>query len=98
MKMDAIMKAIGKAEGRGMAEETLENLPAEGMPTDLPAEPDTESTGPPDDIPPVETGEAPGFDDLTGLPFISMENTPDVFPAEPENNDEASDILDFLFM
>ena len=98
MKMDAIMKAIEKAEERGMAEETLDSLPAEGIPADIPAAPNTEVMGPPEVTPPVESGELPEFDEATGLPFIAVENFPEQFPAEAESHGEVGDILDYLFL
>ena len=98
MKMAAIMEAIGKANGRGMAEDALEGALERGMPLDLPPEPETDPHGPPGGTPPVETGEAPAFDEATGLPFIAMENAPDEFPADAESDGQAGDILDYLFM
>lgn len=97
MKADAILNAIEKALGRGMATEALNGLPEGGMPAELPAQPETEAMGPPESIPPVETGEAPEFDEATGLPIIAMGHVPQSFPAEAESNAEAGDVLDFLF-
>ena len=74
----------------------MNGIPEGGKPTDLPANPETQAQGPPEPTPPVDTGSAPDFHDLTGLPMIAMENTPETFPAEAENG-EADDILDFLF-
>ena len=96
MKADAIFKAHGHAEGRGLATDALNNIPDGGKPTELPAAPETEAQGPPEVTPPVETGSAPEFDLMTGLPVIAMENSPEGFPAEAEYG-EADEILNFLF-
>ncbi|NNE80864.1 MAG: hypothetical protein HKN18_11400 [Silicimonas sp.] len=97
MKANAIMKAIGNAEGRGMAETALSNLPDTGQPADLPVQPEPEAMGPPDVIPPVEPGEAPEFEEFTGLPLVAIEHTPAMFPAEPDDNGVADDVLDLIF-
>ncbi len=97
MKADAILKATGNAGGRGMATDALSGLPDGDMPSELPAEPETEAMGPPYAVPPVETGEAPEFDEATGLPLIAMNNAPEGFPAEGESNGEADDILKILY-
>jgi len=95
MKADAIMKALGKAEGRGMAEEALNNIPEGGQPAELPAMPETEAMGPPDVTPPVETGEPPMFDEATGLPMIVLDKLPDTFRSGDEGEDDGED-LDML--
>lgn len=97
MKAEAILKALGHADTRGMETDALSSIPDGGMPPELPADPETEAMGPPDDTPPVETGEVPEFDEITGLPFIAMNNSPEEFPAEAASNGEAADILDFIF-
>lgn len=94
MKAEAIMKALGKAEGRGMAEDALNNLPDGGQPAELPAEPETGAKGPPETIPPVETGGAPEtpmgppmFDEATGLPMIVIDKLPEDFRADDDEDD-----------
>lgn len=109
MKADAIMKALGKVEGRGNAEDALNNLPEGGKPAVLPVTPETEAKGPPETTPPVEAGGPPElmppvaaggppmFDETTGLPMIAMDKTPEGFPAEPDSSGEAGEVLVFLF-
>ena len=97
MKTEAIMKALGLTEGRGMAQEALNNLPEGGRPAELPAQPEIEAGGRPDLIPPVETAQAPDFDEATGLPLIGQRHVFDGFPGAAEETGEAGDVLDFLF-
>ena len=97
MKVDGIAKADGNVDGRGMAHEALTNIPDGGKPAELPVTPETEAQGPPEVTPPVETGGAPMFDEATGLPLIAMENSPEGFPGQAENDGEADEFLDFLF-
>jgi hypothetical protein len=37
------------------------------------------------------------FDEATGLPMIALENFPDGFPGQVEDDVEADEILEFLF-
>lgn len=97
MKATAISKVFGNADGRGMATDALTNIPDGGKPAELPENPEVEANGPPEFSPPVETGGAPVFDTATGLPMIAMENSPEGFPGQAENDGEAYEVLDFLF-
>ena len=96
MKTEAISKALANAETKGMASDPLSNILDGSMPAKLPADPESEPMGPPSDTPPVETGEVPDLGDI-GLPLIAMDSAPDEFPANPENDGDADDILEFLF-
>ena len=95
MKADAIMKAIELAKGRGMAEETLGDLPDGGKPADLPVIPETDAMGPPAETPPVDTGEKPLFDDMTGLPVIVIDKLPESFRSGED--DESDDDFEMIF-
>ena len=97
MKANAIMRAMEKAEGRGMAEEALNNIPEGGKPAELPAMPETGAIGPPDVVPPVETGGQPEFDEATGLPLIVVDRLPDGFSnGDDDETDEDGDDMDYL--
>lgn len=96
MKAEAILKALGKAEGRGMAEDALNSIPEGGKPAELPATPETEAMGPPDVIPPVETGEKPLFDEATGLPVFVLDKLPEGFRSDEVDDDEEDDDLEML--
>ncbi len=86
MNAKAIMKALAKAD-KGMASEALNNVLEADQPGDLPAAPETEAMGPPDDLPPVETGEMPGFDPSTGLPTIVTDKLPEDFRSGEDDED-----------
>ncbi len=97
MNFAGITEALGHTSGRGKATEALDAIPDGGKPDDLPMKPEIEAQGPPDTLRPVETGEAPDFEFLAGIPMIPLENFPDDFPGQAEHNGEAEDILEFLF-
>ncbi len=92
MKAFGIMKALAHATGRGMAEDTLNDLPEGGQPDDLPVPPETEAMGPPEIIPPVETGGQPEFDEATGLPMIVIDKLPEGFRSGEDEEDEDDDL------
>ena len=92
MKADAIMKALGLAEGRGMAENALNAIPEGGMPDDLPEIPQPEAMGPPETVPPVDTGEAPQFDEATGLPLMVLDKLPEGFRSGDDDDDDGGDV------
>ena len=88
MKIDAIANALGKVEGRGMAEDALSNIPEGGKPAELPANPVTDAMGPPEIVPPVDTGEQPLFDEVTGLPVFVLDKLPEGFRSGEDEVDD----------
>ena len=106
MKDFGLGKAMMNVMGKGKAEAALDAIPEGGMPEDVPVVPEmpempeTEAMGPPADLPPENEPMGPpemmppgGFNEEVGLPMVAIENTPDEFPGEGNEDWDDEDVL-----
>jgi hypothetical protein len=96
MKLDAINKVLQLLAGKEQALSAVRGIPDGGKPSELPADPEAEAMGPPENTPPVETGEFPGFNFETGLPYVAMGRTPEDFPGDDDDHAQTEVFDDFV--
>lgn len=96
MKLEAITKVLQLLAGKEQALSAVGGIPDDGKPAELPAHPETEAMGPPENTPPVEAGEIPAFNLETGLPYVAMDRTPEDFPGDDDDHAQTEVFDDFV--
>ena len=95
MKAGLLNKLIELVSNNPNAFSAVNGATEGGMPSDLPIGPQGEPMGPPEGLPPVDTGGIPEFNEETGLPYVAMEQTPDEFPGDDDDHAH-TEVFDLL--